>query len=206
MNDCVVILANGRYPVHPVPLKHLNDAGRIICCDGAVVSLLEAGLTPWAIVGDMDSVPGSLQKEYASILHRSDDQDSNDLTKAFRYAMEKGIKRVVILGATGHREDHTLGNISLMAEYLKEADVRIITDHGVFMPAGDREVIASLPGQQVSLFTPDVSTEIESEGLKYPLSGRRLNNWWTGTLNEATGDSFSLHYRSSYSVIVFIPF
>jgi thiamine pyrophosphokinase len=206
MNESVVILANGRYPVHPVPLKYLNDAGRIICCDGAVVSLLEARLTPWAIVGDMDSVPDRLQKEFATIIHRSDDQESNDLTKAFRFAMERGIKRVVILGATGHREDHTLGNISLMAEYLKEADVRIITDHGLFLPAGDREVIASVPGQQVSLFTPDVSTEIESEGLKYPLAGRRLTNWWRGTLNETTGSSFSLHYSSSYSVIVFIPF
>lgn len=206
MNDSVVILANGRFPEHPVPLKHLNDAGRIICCDGAVVSLLAARLKPWAIVGDMDSVPPELQREYASILHRSDDQESNDLTKAFRYAMERGIKGVVILGATGHREDHTLGNISLMAEYLKEADVRIITDHGIFMPAGDREVIASLPGQQVSLFTPDVSAEIESEGLKYPLAGRRLTNWWTGTLNEATGYGFSLRYSSSYPVIVFIPF
>ncbi|MCA1756873.1 MAG: thiamine diphosphokinase [Bacteroidales bacterium] len=206
MNDSVVILANGRFPVHPVPLKHLNDAGRIICCDGAVVSLIEAGLTPWAIVGDMDSVPLSLQKEYASILHRSDDQESNDLTKAFRFAIERGIKRVVILGATGHREDHTLGNISLMTEYLKEADVKIITDHGVFVPAGDREIIASVPGQQVSLFTPDVSAEVVSEGLKYPLAGRRLINWWMGTLNEATGDSFSLRYSSNYSVIVFIPF
>lgn len=206
MNESVVILANGRYPEHQVPLKHLNDAERIICCDGAVVSLLEAGLTPWAIVGDMDSVPESLQKEFASVIHRSDDQESNDLTKAFRFAMERGIKRVVILGATGHREDHTLGNISLMAEYLKEADVWIITDHGIFLPAGNGEVVSSLPGQQVSLFTPDVSAEIDSEGLKYPLAGRRLTNWWRGTLNEATGNGFILRYNSNYPVIVFIPF
>jgi thiamine pyrophosphokinase len=113
---------------------------------------------------------------------------------------------VVILGATGHREDHTLGNISLMAEYLKEADVRIITDHGIFLPAGNGEVVSSLPGQQVSLFTPDVSAEIDSEGLKYPLAGRRLTNWWRGTLNEATGTGFILRYNSNYPVIVFIPF
>lgn len=206
MNDRVIILANGRFPTHPVPLQYLNDSGRIICCDGAVVKLLEAGLKPWAIVGDMDSVPQSLQEEYEDLIYRSDDQESNDLTKAFRFAMEKGAKRVVILGATGHREDHTLGNISLMVEYLREADVIIITDYGMFLPAGSGERIPSVPGQQVSLFTPDGLAGIESEGLKYPLGGRRLANWWVGTLNEATGESFSLYYTSEVSMIVFLPF
>ena len=206
MNDSVIILAKGRFPVHPIPLQYLNNAERIICCDGAVVSLLGAGLRPWAIVGDMDSVPKGLQLEYKALIYRSDDQESNDLTKAFRFAMGKGVKRVVILGATGHREDHSLGNISLMFEYLREADVTIITDYGVFLPAGSGERIASEPGQQISLFTPDGLAEVESEGLKYPLGGRRLTNWWVGTLNEATGKSFSLHYSSDVSLIVFIPF
>lgn len=206
MNDSVIILANGRFPTHPVPLQYLNDSARIICCDGAVVRLLEAGLKPWAIVGDMDSVPQSLQEEYKDVIYRSDDQESNDLTKAFRFAMEKSVKRVVILGATGHREDHSLGNISLMVEYLREADVIIITDYGMFLPAGNGERIPSVPGQQVSLFTSDTKAEIESAGLKYPLGGRRLTNWWMGTLNEATGKSFSLYYTSDVSMIVFLPF
>ena len=47
-----VILANGDYPTHPIPVKKINEAGCIICCDGAVNQLIDKGLEPSIIIGD----------------------------------------------------------------------------------------------------------------------------------------------------------
>ncbi len=51
-----IILANGQYPTHPAALNKLHTAGTIICTDGSANKLLENGLAPNVIIGDMDSV------------------------------------------------------------------------------------------------------------------------------------------------------
>ncbi len=53
---CTVLLANGDFPRHPVPLTILRRAGSLICCDGAAANL-PAGIEPDAVVGDGDSLP-----------------------------------------------------------------------------------------------------------------------------------------------------
>lgn len=201
MSKPVVILANGRFPESGLALGYLNNAGRIVCCDGSVVKLLKYGLEPWAIAGDLDSVPEKIKKKYAGKLHRSDDQETNDLTKAVRFCIEQGITDIVILGATGLREDHTLGNISLLADYAESISVKMVTDYGIFIPAIPGLSISSWPGQQVSVFAVDKEMRISSTGLKYPLNQMELQNWWMGTLNECTGDSFSLSFDHGRALV-----
>ena len=53
VKDPVVILANGNYPTHPIPVKKLHKAGCIICCDGAAGQLTDKGLEPSIIIGDL---------------------------------------------------------------------------------------------------------------------------------------------------------
>ena len=50
-----ILLANGEFPTHPVPLRFLNSAETIICTDGSADKLLAHGRTPDVIIGDMDS-------------------------------------------------------------------------------------------------------------------------------------------------------
>lgn len=194
MSKPVVILANGRFPKSGLPLGYLDNSERIVCCDGSVLKLLDYGLEPWAIVGDLDSVTERIKEKFNDRLFHSDDQDTNDLTKAVRFCIKKGITNIVILGATGLREDHTLGNISLLADYADSISVKMITDYGVFIPVKAGAVISSWPGQQVSIFTMDKEMLISSTGLKYPLEKTEFQNWWMGTLNECKGDSFSLSF------------
>ena len=56
LTEPVVILANGNFPTHPVPLQTLQGAKTIICCDGAAESLINSGRTPDIIIGDLDSL------------------------------------------------------------------------------------------------------------------------------------------------------
>jgi len=108
-----VIIANGAFPRHPVPLSFLCEASRIICCDGATKALLDYGLKPNFIVGDLDSLSLELKCRYSHCLQHDIDQDTNDLTKTVKFCTENQWNEITILGATGKREDHSLGNISL---------------------------------------------------------------------------------------------
>ena len=81
---------------------------------------LMAGFIPDAIVGDMDSLNESIAGRFHDRIFKDKDQDTNDLTKAVAWCSERGYRDLVILGATGKREDHTIGNISLLAEYIKD--------------------------------------------------------------------------------------
>ena len=94
-----VILADGDFPASERTLTMLRNADRIICCDGAAVPLLAAGLIPERIVGDLDSLPLELKERYADRLLQESEQESNDLTKAFRYCQAQGHDSIVILGA-----------------------------------------------------------------------------------------------------------
>lgn len=200
-----VILADGSFPQSDIPLSLLRNASRIICCDGASKSLDDSGLVPYAIVGDCDSIDEALTKKYADRIFRIDDQETNDLTKAVRWCHERGFTDIVILGGTGKREDHTLGNISLLAEYSRIVKVRMVTDNGVFYPLLKGGSFNSVKGQQISIFSIDPDTEISSSGLKYLLKKLKLSNWWQATLNEAEGDSFGLEFEGG-PLIVFLAF
>ena len=196
--ECV-ILANGDYPTHTIPLSILNEAPHLICCDGAAQTLLAHGITPHAIVGDGDSLTDELRERYAHLIHTESEQEYNDLTKATRWAVAQGFHSIAYLGCTGKREDHTLGNISLMAFYLHEFHISptLYTDHGTFVPVEGTRTFVSFPGQQVSIFRLN-GTQLSSEGLKW--ESYPYQELWQGTLNEALSDRFTIHADGNYLV------
>lgn len=199
-----VIVANGSFPATALPLSFLNQASFIIACDGAVAALDEKGYIPDVIVGDLDSLAASFRKRYADRIHLVEDQEINDLTKAVRYAHEAGYKEVLLLGATGLREDHTLGNISLLIEYAPMfGRIEILSDYGLFTPLLQSATLQSEPGQQVSLFSMHPSAEITTSGLRWPINQRKLTAWWQGTLNEAVGIEFTVALSGEARVIAY---
>lgn len=198
-----VVLGNGLFPNSPLSLYILDHCKHLITCDGATNKLVRSGRTPHAIVGDCDSLDDDILNTYQTIIHRISEQESNDQTKAVNYCISKGWINIAILGATGEREDHTIGNISLLCDYIKDARVQIITDHGVFVAIDKTSIFESWKGQQVSLFSID-SKPISTSGLVYEINDSVFNRWWQATLNEANGDHFTV--KTSSFVIVFRAF
>lgn len=209
-----VVLANGDFPTAEIPLRILHEAQHVVACDGAAAYLtsgqlpvafpllLEGGVSEGRggrdrviIIGDGDSVPDNLRHR----LLRIDEQDDNDLTKATRYCLQQDWHQIAYLGATGKREDHTLGNISLLMRYYRDLGVEgtIFTDYGYFTPARTSRTFDSIPGQQVSIFNFGC-TRIHSEGLKW--QSYAYQEWWQGTLNEAIGTTFSIAADGYYLV------
>lgn len=194
------ILANGDYPQHPIPLKILSQSNYIVCCDGAANTLIDKGITPQLIVGDGDSLSADVKERYANIIQQIDEQETNDLTKSVRILAGKGIRDIAIVGATGKREDHTIGNVSLLVEYMRMGvRATMYTDYAIMIARHGKATLRSFAGQQVSIFNITCQT-MQSEGLQYPIF--TFNNWWQGTLNESVGEEFTISADGDYIVIL----
>lgn len=201
----IVILCNGDFPSASRPLQALAEADHIVCCDGAYDTLIShrpSFSIPLTVIGDLDSIG---VRTGVACIHVAD-QTTNDQTKAFRHVRNKWPEaEVTILGATGKREDHTIGNISLLADYLesicdkntevansKPPAIRMLTNYGCFTPINRRAEFASFARQQVSLFSMSHGCLITTEGLEYPLRNESLPRLWQGTLNASLGDTFTI--------------
>ena len=190
--NSVVILANGDFPKHPTPLRILKEATSIICCDGAVNNLVDHGLKPTHIIGDMDSISLELKNKYEDMLIHIEEQNENDLRKALKWAENNGGKKASILGATGKRDDHSLANIFTLLEFPSNLGMDIVTDYGKFSVVKDEQKFASFTGEQVSLFSADNTIEITTTSLKYNLNSKQLTNLYFGSLNESINDVFTI--------------
>lgn len=195
----VVVIGNGEYPTNESVVDMIRRAPYVVCCDGGADNYYRfEHRLPDVVIGDGDSLSAEGKTRFADRLITFAEQESNDQTKAIRYLKEKGYQRILLVAATGKREDHTLGNISLLVDYFDMGlSVMMMTDYGTFVPAHNSQCFASFKGQQVSIFSFGAE-KIKGEGLVYPLHD--FTNWWQGTLNEATGSSFRIDCEGRYLI------
>ena len=191
LKNPLVIVANGTFPTHNTPIEKIKKAASILACDGATDSLIENGYTPNLIIGDLDSISEDKKKQFKDIIIEDNNQTSNDLRKAIDYAKKNNINNISILGATGKREDHTIGNIFSLLDY-KDLNIKLYTNTGIFSCIHGSQNIESFKGQQVSIFAPDTSIKITSKYLKYNFNNNSISSLFCGTLNKSIGSNFSL--------------
>ena len=209
--DQIAILANGTAPRHPIPRHILAEAGLLVCCDGALATARALGREPDFVVGDGDSIsPADRESLGARFVHVAE-QDTNDLAKAFRFVFSRAPQpldslHIAILGATGLREDHTLGNIFRLVDFtVIVPNTAIYTDTGVFEAVRGERTFAANYGDAVSIFAPIPGTTVSSHGLQWSLDDVSLANLWAGTLNRSTGDSFTLR-TDGRPILVYRPY
>lgn len=196
-----VILADGTFPTHPKSLAMLENANFIIACDGAADKLLEQKIKPNLIIGDLDSVSQATIEKYSDIVLRVRRQDNTDLMKAIDWCLEHKHTDVIVLGATGGREDHSLGNLFAVASYANRISISLYTDTGYFVALAKAGKIQTFAGQQISLFPQPLSMKITTEGLKYPITDSALPYMYSGTLNEAEAEEVFLSFNNGILLV-----
>ena len=203
------ILANGDFPREGgVAWNILANAERVVACDGAADAYFaHFQKYPALIVGDLDSFSPSPSSAGASspscggaFLRRIPEQDTNDLAKAVMVCRENGWTAPVILGATGKRDDHTLGNIMRAFDF----GLEIVTDYGRFVPITTSAKFEVKPGSPISIFAPDPTTRATSRGLEWPLDNVIFQNLYCATLNRATGSIVEI--TADKMIFAYLPF
>lgn len=220
MGKNAVIICNGEFPVKEYPRYIIRNADVTVCCDGAFDKYMKAGESifgkeklPDVVIGDLDSISSVKREKYSRIIVHDADQETNDQTKAFRYVMENfpEVTGIHIIGATGLRTDHTIGNVSLLMEYARDysldsrgISVDIISDRETIIPVTDTIELQCGEGRSISVFSPDNTLKIHSEGLVWPLDNVVFDNWWKATLNRAANDTIRLVFSHRSIALVML--
>ena len=169
-------------------------------------------LLPDRIVGDFDSIDPSVlrffeEKEGIAWVRLIPEKDDTDTEAAVQRILAEGYGEVHILGATGNRLDHMLGNVGLLGLGF-ETDTRIflVDSHNrVRMIQNDLTISKNEQfGKYVSLLpvTPQVSG-ITLTGMKYPLSDYTMVSYKSlGVSNEIVEDAAEIYLKDGALLVV----
>lgn len=220
MNKTAVIVCNGEFPRKEYPRYILRNADYIVCCDGALTKYLKnmdkifgTERMPDIVIGDMDSISKAARKKYTGTFIHETEQDYNDQTKAVRYVIGHlgDVSSIYILGAGGGREDHTIGNLSLLMEYTRMFDLKArgitietVSDYSSAFAITDTSEIHCGQGRSISIFSPDKSLNIISEGLQWKTDEVVFDNWWKATLNKSSGDIVKLKFSHPSMALIIL--
>ncbi len=209
-----VIFANGLLTNPAAEAARLRPDDWIIAADGGTHNALAAGVTPQALIGDLDSVApearARLQAAGATLQIYPTRKDETDLELAMRHAVAQAgpggsVDEVLVLGALGGRWDQTLANVLLLAEpAFRTCPVRLCDDRQTLFLAP--ATFAGEPGDTVSLVPlRGDALGVSTRGLEYPLSDGTLRLGSTlGISNVMTGPEAEVAVREGLVLIVHI--
>ncbi|MEZ4820587.1 MAG: thiamine diphosphokinase [Bdellovibrionota bacterium] len=95
----------------------------VVAVDGGLNGLIESGITPDIVIGDLDSAKPEYIKKVRS-LHMPD-QYSTDLEKAFEHLKKIQITNVDVVGIEAGRVDHFLSNFFLLWKYVSDFSIQV---------------------------------------------------------------------------------
>ncbi|RPH03291.1 MAG: thiamine diphosphokinase [bacterium TMED144] len=193
-----VILANGIFPKHDMCLDILRNAKILICTDGSANQLNSLPIKPTYIIGDLDSIDKC--KTFNSKIIHDKSQDNTDLEKAIEWIYSEGYRDVIILGATGLREDMSLINQFLIFKYFKKINITTVTDHFTISCIKGEKEIDSFENQLVSLI-PENRAIVSSKGLKFELEKANISIDGKTISNKSKKNKFKI--TSSEKLLVF---
>ena len=156
---------------------------RVIAVDGGLKQAEDLGLVPDLIVGDFDTVDPEVLKRFRSREHimwdvHRPEKDETDTELALQKAMALGCGEIVVLGATGGRADHMMGNVQLLYQCLQKGIFACLLDpqNKIYLLDGAREYHkCDLWGKYISFLPLTERVQgITLKGFKYPLQDQDI--------------------------------
>jgi thiamine pyrophosphokinase len=205
----IVIFANGLLPdpVHARRLLRADDT--IVCADGGSRHAFALGLTPQALIGDLDSVSDAERQRIEAagieVLRYPHDKDQTDLELSLQYALKQKPSSILIVAALGNRLDHTLGNLAILTcPRLAALDCRLDDGLEEAFFCRSRSDVHGAPGDIVSLIPwGGAVAGVRTEGLRWPLLGETLYTETSrGISNEMLSEAAKIQLDSGLLLVV----
>lgn len=175
-----VIIAGGQIPSSDIVRDEVKDAEYIICADRGAEVAYNHGIEPNEILGDFDSIDKSILQNFKDrnipIIKFPIEKDDTDTSIAVEEVLKRKVDEVVLLGATGTRIDHMLGNIGLLVKFLKNNIKCYIRDDNNIILLTDKDVTLNYRGYKYfSLLSyGETVKKLTIKGGKYPLNNYEL--------------------------------
>ena len=106
---------------------------KVVAVDGGLEAAKELDIIPDVIVGDFDTVHPEILAYYRKMEHivwevHQPEKDDTDTELAIKRALAMNCSHITLLGATGGRLDHMVGNIHLLFPCLQKGTYAEIVD------------------------------------------------------------------------------
>lgn len=204
-----VILSGGNPPSLELLKEELESADYLICADGGANCLFNYNITPNYLIGDFDSISADVLDHLLNsdciVEKYPKEKDYTDTELALLKAKELGVNKVVFLGCTGSRLDHTIGNIGLLLDCLKHVIDASIKDSNNTMFLSDKSLlITGKKGEYFSLLPySGVTKNLTIEGSKYNLNNYDLSPGNSLTLsNEFINEQVKISFNGGILLII----
>lgn len=205
-----IIVSGGTRPSKKLLENELVNSSYLICADSGANCLFDYGIIPDYIVGDLDSIDKTaleyFKKNNTVVLEYPPEKDYTDTELAFDTAFELGAKEIILLGSTGSRVDHMLGNLGMLLRCLKaNISAKIRDDHNTIIIADKEVVIDSSCGKTFSLLAYFKNVHnLTIEGAKYPLRNFYLEIGNPITIsNEFLEDRVKISFTEGILIVIF---
>ena len=201
-----ILLANGSAPRKSL-INKLKSIGynKLVCADGGANTAHKLKLVPDLIIGDLDSISNSVLNYYNKDIkiQKIKRQNDTDVEKALKYLISKKFERVVLLGGTGNRLDHTFCNLGIVLKYFDKIDVDLIHENSLLTAFKGKIKFEAEIGETISVYGFDNKTKFVSDGLKYPLKNISLKfGERESTSNEAAKKTVSINSRGGKAFLI----
>lgn len=170
-----LIIANGDPPKKQRLELLVKRAGIVICADGGANAALKMGVTPDVIVGDLDSIHAEALVKFRKVpIHEDRDDQTTDLEKAIAWAVESKYDHITVVGASGKRLDHSVGNLGVLRKFYPDAIILFVDDWGELCYVGREHTFEAQKRDVVSLIPLNRCEGVSTQGLKYALDDEGL--------------------------------
>lgn len=167
---------------------------------------------PDVIIGDFDSADSEILSHFrvqedVEIKELSPQKNDTDTEAAIRFSVQMGAEQITVLGATGSRLDHVLGNIELLGIGLNAGVPIEILDLQNRIRMIDKSVTLKKEiqyGTYVSLLPYTERVEnLTLQGFKYPLKEATLTGFCSlGISNEIVGEEARIIFDSGILLLI----
>lgn len=162
-----------------------NQINKTIAGDSGMEFFYRNKLQPDIIVGDFDSAKSEIvsfyrQNKEIKIINFRPEKDETDTELALKIALDEVPNEIYLLGATGSRIDHMLGNIYLLQKALKKGiSCCIVDEHNRISLLIKQKIVLAQEqfGNYISLLPLGNQVKgVTLKGFKYPLYQHTLTN------------------------------
>jgi thiamine pyrophosphokinase len=169
-------VVTGGDPPDSTLLGELVPPQLVVAADSGADVARSLGLLPDVIVGDFDSVTPAGAATAAEHRRFPADKDATDLALALAEARDTGAESITVIGGSGGRLDHFLGNVAALAgDELAAVRVDALMGTARLWVVRRRRTVSGRVGQIVTLLSHGgPATGVRTTGLRWALAGETL--------------------------------
>ncbi len=199
-SSAITLVGGGTLPRRDLTVA-MARAPRLVAVDGGANRLVDWGLVPEAVIGDMDSVRPDVRAALpAKILHEMAEQDTTDFDKALRSVRAP---LVLAVGFQGARLDHGLAVLTALVAHARQACI-VIGAADIVFHAPPRIGLTMRTGDRLSLF-PMAQVTGRGTGLRWPIDGITFApDGMIGTSNQVVARRVELEFDRP-GMLVILP-